>query len=377
VHLDPVGSEGTSSANLQDFAKDELIGREDDRPAPASREGLPKRFRMRHGRHYVDELLGEAPLRTVREIPISEIEPPPPEVINAATDPDGPIELKALEALEASIRRLGVIEPLAVARRGAEYRVITGMRRLRAARTVGLNTVPCLVHDVDDVKLNDLRDAATARVTSSPSAVPAPEPATPAVVPSAPPDARLRAVVLADLAEVESLRSKTASAAADLLARSTVSLERAPTSCAEIIEDALTAIIKEARLRGITLQLARLPADGHFSLDASRCRMAFLGLFQALVGLSNRAGATLDVQAQVTTVRPALILECHLRGGIPVGDESLRRFFDAGWTDHPAGADAAIMLAAAARIARAHGGRVQVQSGGAVTFVIPKPLSDI
>ena len=48
----------------------------EDEPAPIVREGLPARFRMRHTPHYVDELLGDAPLRTVREIPISEIEAP-------------------------------------------------------------------------------------------------------------------------------------------------------------------------------------------------------------------------------------------------------------------------------------------------------------
>jgi hypothetical protein len=34
------------------------------------------------------------------------------------------------------------------------------------------------------------------------------------------------------------------------------------------------------------------------------------------------------------------------------------------------------LLAAVARIARAHGGRVQAHSGGIVTFVIPRPLTD-
>src|SRR5262245_22974008 len=101
---------------------------------------------MRHGRHYVDELLGDAPPRTVREIPISEIEPPADEVLN-------------LELLEESIRRVGVLEPLLVIKRGQEYRVIAGMRRLRAARTIGLSTVPCLVQDVDEEKAMELRQA--------------------------------------------------------------------------------------------------------------------------------------------------------------------------------------------------------------------------
>ena len=99
---------------------------EEEPPAPKVREGLPARFRMRHTPHYVDELLGDAPPRTVREIPISEIE--------------SPIDDHAeLADLEQSIRRLGIIEPLARSgRRGAIYRVIAGMRRLRAAQRVGL-----------------------------------------------------------------------------------------------------------------------------------------------------------------------------------------------------------------------------------------------
>ena len=44
-------------------------------------------------------------------------------------------------------------------RRGACYRVIAGMRRLRAAHRIGLNTVPCLVHDADEERLADMRRA--------------------------------------------------------------------------------------------------------------------------------------------------------------------------------------------------------------------------
>jgi hypothetical protein len=314
---------------------------------------------MRHGRHYVDELLGETPLRTVREISISEIEPPPPEVFSSSVD--------GADALEESIRRVGVIEPLAVARRGAEYRVITGMRRLRAARTVGLSTVPCLVHDVDDVRLVDLREAALS---------PSPEPQVAST------GGRLRDLVLADVAEVHSLRSQTASAAADILTRPTIALERASVSCpqliAELIDEALAVIAVEARLRDVTVHLTRLPADGLFTLDIVRCRTALGALFQALIGMPNQKGGVLDVRAQVTTVRPALIVECQLReAGVEIDEDAAARFFDGAWTDHPAGADGAVMLAAVARIARAHGGRVRAQRGGAVTFVVPRPLSDL
>jgi hypothetical protein len=400
VHLDPVGSEQPSASNLSDF-ETELIGREsredrdDTESSTRAREGLPKRFRMRHGRHYVDELLGETPLRTVREIPISEIEPPPDEAID-------------LELIEASIRQLGVIEPLLVGRRGLQYRVITGMRRLRAARTVGLSTVPCLVQDVDDQKFSDMREAASQRLTVTPSAPPEPpaevspeppadapetsssfntDPASasdlaatllPATTPGV--DQRLRQTVLADLSAVEHLRAKIASSAADTLTRPvSIDFERTPVSCNELIDDVVSAVAVEARLRGVAIVKAQGSGlEAQISLDASRCRTALTGLLQCLLTLvPGGAGTTLDIQTQLTTVRPALIIDCSLRDfDAHMTDEAVARFFDADWAEHPCSPAGAQVLAALARTAKVHGGRVQVQSSGAVTFVVPRPLSD-
>jgi len=414
VHFDPVGSEQPSTTDshrhtpsreshrhaqtLDDRAeligRQELEDRDDTESNPRAREGLPKRFRMRHGRHYVDELLGETPLRTVREIPISEIEPPPDEAID-------------LELMEESIRQLGVIEPLLVGRRGLQYRVITGMRRLRAARTVGLSTVPCLVQDVDDQKLSDMREAASQRLIvppQTPSESPAeasPEPpadaremsspfcADPAsasdlaatLLPGTTPgvDQRLRQTVLADLSAVEHLRAKIASSAADSLTRPvSVDFARTPVSCGELIDDVVSAVAVEARLRGAAVLKA--PGSGleaQISLDASRCRTALTGLLQCLLTLVPDAGTTLDIRAELTTVRPALIIDCSLRDfDARLTDEAVARFFDVDWVEHPCGPAGARVLAALARTAKAHGGRVQVQSSGAVTFVVPRPLSD-
>jgi len=54
------------------------------------------------------------------------------------------------------------------------------------------------------------------------------------------------------------------------------------------------------------------------------------------------------------------------------------RFFDADWADHPAGASGAMLLAAARKIARAHGGALDVSplEGGGSRLVLSVPAAD-
>ncbi len=56
-----------------------------------------------------------------------------------------------LESLAASIKSNGIIQPLIVRRTGSElYELISGERRLRASKLVGLSTVPCIVMSASD-----------------------------------------------------------------------------------------------------------------------------------------------------------------------------------------------------------------------------------
>jgi ParB family chromosome partitioning protein len=58
----------------------------------------------------------------------------------------------ALEGLAASIREVGVLQPIVVHQVGSsEYQLVAGERRLRAAEMAGLTEIPAIVRDGDDI----------------------------------------------------------------------------------------------------------------------------------------------------------------------------------------------------------------------------------
>jgi ParB family chromosome partitioning protein len=85
------------------------------------------------------------------EMPVNSIAPNPKQ-------PRTNFDDEALAGLAASIREVGILQPLVV-RRSADgrYEVIAGERRLRAAKAAGLATVPVVLRDSGDADL--LRDA--------------------------------------------------------------------------------------------------------------------------------------------------------------------------------------------------------------------------
>jgi hypothetical protein len=394
LHFDPVSSEeSTSDVRSSNIATEDFIEPEVDRdlgePAPRSREGLPPAFRMRHSRHYVEQLMGDAPIRTVKEIPVADIDPPPDD----QTD---------IQDLEQSIRRLGVLEPLLVSQHGKHYRIIAGRNRLRAARSAGLRAVPCLVHDVDEEMLNNMREAATQRaIPPAPASEPQPPPVEPPGDPTLPPafsdvaaglkfvsalmpaitaagDDRFRWSVLTDIAAVELLRARTVASVAEVLASEPV-LARTEVRCGELVESVLSAVSTEARLRGTRIDVQVSTADYPISLDAALVTCALTGLVQTMMALLTKPGAALRFHATGTTVRPALIVQVA-QEDVDFGSDDAQRFFNGDWRDHPAGAIGGLLAAGAARIAHLHGGRVDLQplpmKGCTATFVIPKRPAD-
>ena len=55
-----------------------------------------------------------------------------------------------MKELVKSVREVGIREPLLVRPKGEIYEVVAGTRRLEAAKRAGLNSVPCLIREMDD-----------------------------------------------------------------------------------------------------------------------------------------------------------------------------------------------------------------------------------
>ena len=73
----------------------------------------------------------------------------PERIVSATVQPRTQFPEAELEELAQSVAEFGILNPLTVRRRGTEFELIAGERRLRAARMAGLAEVPCLALDVD------------------------------------------------------------------------------------------------------------------------------------------------------------------------------------------------------------------------------------
>ena len=77
------------------------------------------------------------------EVPVGAIGPNP-------KHPRRTFEEEPLHALAASIREVGVLQPVVVRAKDGGYELVAGERRLRAARQAGLATIPAVIRESDD-----------------------------------------------------------------------------------------------------------------------------------------------------------------------------------------------------------------------------------
>lgn len=86
----------------------------------------------------------------INEIEVALIEPNP-------SQPRTTFDAEALEELAASIRELGVVQPLSLrSLADGRYQIIAGERRWRAARMSGLRSVPAYVRTASDSEVTEM-----------------------------------------------------------------------------------------------------------------------------------------------------------------------------------------------------------------------------
>ena len=72
-----------------------------------------------------------------------------------------PVEIDDSDPLVESIRTLGILQPIVVQSRAADYELVADSKRFVAARAAGLTELPCRVCDVDETEARVLANAKT------------------------------------------------------------------------------------------------------------------------------------------------------------------------------------------------------------------------
>ena len=120
----------------------------------------------------LDVLLGQPALAPL-PIPTAATEIPLDKVTPNRRQPRTQFDPEGLSELAASIRQHGVLQPIVVSREGDAYELVAGHRRVLAARLAGRTTIPAVVRDdvedrlelalVENLQRTDLNAIETAR----------------------------------------------------------------------------------------------------------------------------------------------------------------------------------------------------------------------
>lgn len=102
----------------------------------------------------LSSLLGNLDENEAENIQTNEIEI---SLIDRNTDqPRKNFEPAALQELANSIKQHGVIQPIILVKKGSRYMIIAGERRFRAAKMVGLKTIPAIVREYTPKEIKEI-----------------------------------------------------------------------------------------------------------------------------------------------------------------------------------------------------------------------------
>ena len=279
------------------FSDPSLISIEDlltpDVTPDPPREGLPRTFRMRADKHYVEMLDAPAAKPRMEMLAVDAIEA----IDSGAAPPTAD--------LVESIALHGVLQPLLVQSRHGRYRVLAGQKRLAAAIAAGLREVPAIIRHAADASADALRAAtnlfvderkvadhdpaaavsaqASAELARSLSALGA---GANLLVNPAP---AFTQTVATGLVRAEIWRAACLLQAARVLRGEIVPVRR-PVYAQTVIERVLQSIEPERRLRGVSLEHRTNPAAGRIDVDEDLVVCALSGVLMAVFTLSAAQG---------------------------------------------------------------------------------------
>lgn len=78
------------------------------------------------------------------------------DIVSNKNQPRKIFDSVSLDTLCESIEKYGIIQPLIVRKQNDKYEIVSGERRYRAAKKIGLSTVPALVGDLTDIECMEL-----------------------------------------------------------------------------------------------------------------------------------------------------------------------------------------------------------------------------
>jgi hypothetical protein len=311
-----------------------------------------------------------------------------------------------VRALTRSIAEHGLLQPLLVRRDGARYRVISGERRLVAARAAGLTKVPCVVRQVTADQAAALSSASHADAgddAPSDQMLVDPDPAvttqllarlaadldlverrSPGISSAGSLDPRLLEALTEELAAIQSAAALLVVDNASMVQRVAVDLLRMQASRAAWLLRAsvlvagqgtvevglsrpigavLTAVADmfapEARLRGVDVRVNAPGWNESLPIDDRVLVCGVTGGVIATLGLLDGVkGGVIGLSATRDPGRAISIQISQEAVGVP--DAASSRFFDRGWVDRPGGWAAALGASVVKICAERHGGRASL-----------------
>jgi ParB family chromosome partitioning protein len=99
----------------------------------------------------VERVLSDAPVAT-KDVEIVKID----QITPNRNQPRKVFDPERLAALETSIKEHGVIQPILITKIADEYQIVAGERRWRAAKNIGLKTIPVVIKTLSDKEVAEI-----------------------------------------------------------------------------------------------------------------------------------------------------------------------------------------------------------------------------